>query len=201
MVKVQHTRHTIKPEAIKLIFVHPKAEVTQKEAHNLVMAVVEQPAVPLVMASLASRVEVLMVCTIKLVQAVQNILGGVAVNNVEEDDYAQAVSGIDKLLEIFWGTISAARSEEVVNLVAKAGVVSVLHDGHELDDIVAEILDTRQHVLGELLVSRNTLLGCGDADMGLVHASTCGLLGSRMLELIPFRRRWVPEVCIVGGRD
>ena len=201
MVNVQHARHSIKSEAIELILIHPEAEITEKETHNLVVTVIEQSAIPLVVASLASRVEVLMVCAVELIDTIQHVLGGVAVDDIEEHNNTQAVSSVDELLEILWGTISTACSVKVVDLVTKTSVVGVLHDGHELNHVVAEMLDTRQHVLGELFVSRHAFLGCGDANMGLIHTSTCRLLGSGMLELILFCWWRVPEVCVIRGRD
>ena len=107
---------------------------------------------------------------------------------------------VDKLLELLWCTVSTAGCEEVVDLVAKASIIRMLHNSHELDDVVAEVLDPGQHVLGELLVGSHTLLGGGDADMGLIHANTGGLLRSRVLELVRLLGRRVPEARIVNGR-
>lgn len=40
-----------------------------------------------------------------------------------------------------------------------AGVVGVFHDGHELDGVVAEALDTGEHASGELLIGSDAKLG------------------------------------------
>lgn len=198
---IEHASDTIKSETIKVILVHPETQVAEQEAHNLVVAVVEQSAVPLVMATFASTMEVLVIGSVKLVQAVQNILGGVAMNDIEQYSNSQAVSGVNQLLEVLGGSISTAGSEEVVNLITKTGVVGMLHNRHQLDNIVAQIFDTGQHVSGELLVGGHTLFGGGDTDMGLVHSSTARLGWSGVLELVSLFSRRVPESSIVCGRD
>lgn len=55
-------------------------------------------------------------------------------------------------------TIATAGSEKVGDLVAKGGVVGVLHDGHELDGIVAQLLDAGKDIGGELGEQANTAL-------------------------------------------
>lgn len=119
------------------------------------MPIVEQPAVPLVMLSPGPPVEVLMIGAIELVQSIEDILRGVAVNNVQQDNEAQAVGSVDQLLEVLRRAIPAAGGEEVVDLVAKTCIIGMLHDGHELYDIIAQRLDPWEHVLGELLVCGN----------------------------------------------
>jgi hypothetical protein len=50
---------------------------------------------------------------------------------------------INQLLQILGGPVATARREEVVHLVPEAGIVGMLHDGHQLDSVVAKVLDTR----------------------------------------------------------
>jgi hypothetical protein len=69
-------------------------------------------------------------------------------------------------------------------LVAKAGVVGVFHDGHELHGIVALLLDKRQNVVLEVSVGGNLGLGRRDAHMGLVDAHVSRLSRAGVFELI-----------------
>jgi hypothetical protein len=108
---------------------------------------------------LGTVVEVAAVGAIHLVKAVEDVLGGVAVDDVQQYDQAETVGRVNELLEVLGGAVATAGCEEAVDLVAETGVVSVLHDGHELDHVVAQVFDAGQHVLGELLVG-------GDAELG-----------------------------------
>jgi hypothetical protein len=75
----------------------------------------------------------------------------------------------------------------------------VLHDGHELDNIVPKVADARQDVVGELFVCRDFAVGRGDSDVGLVNAGALGLRGALVLENVLVGR--VPETGIVDGGD
>lgn len=200
MVEIQHACHAVKTEAIELILVHPESEIAEEESKNFMMAVVEQPAVPLVVSPFAACMEVLMVCPVKLVDAIQDVLGRVAVNHIKQNSKSHAMSSVNKLLKILRGAIAAACGKEVVDLVAKAGIVSMLHNGHKLDDVVSKLLDAREHVLGELLVCGYTKLRRGNSNMGLVDTHALGLLGARVLECIPLTGWGIPEPGVVGRR-
>lgn len=68
---------------------------------------------------------------------------------------AQAVGGIDELLELFGRAEAGRDGEEVGDLVAEGGVVGVLHHGHQLNGRVARLLDVGQQVLSELCNNYN----------------------------------------------
>lgn len=159
MVLVEHARHTVETETIEVVLIHPEPQVAEQESHDFVMTVIEQPAVPQLVAATSSLVEVLVVCAVEFVESIQNVLGGMAVNNVEKHSDSHAVSHVDQFLEVFRWSVTTASGEEVVDLVPKAGIVGMLHNCHELDNVVSEISDSGQHVLGELLVSCNAQLG------------------------------------------
>lgn len=99
---------------------------------------------------------------------------------------------------------------------------SYIHDRHELDGVVAELLDARQGVLGELGVGPHSRLRRADADcretssarmtkffqvwsarsertVSFVHLGRDRLGRARVLEAIRVGR--VPEAGVVNGRD
>ena len=82
VVRVQHAGNTVKSETVELVLLHPETQITEQEAQNLMMTIVEQPAVPQLMSSLYALVEVEVVATIEHVQAIEHILGRVAVNHI-----------------------------------------------------------------------------------------------------------------------
>ena len=159
MVTVEHAGDTVEAEAIKLVLLHPESKVTQEEAQHFMAAIVEQPTVPQLMATLDTLMEIEVVGPIEHVNSIQHVLRSMAVHDVQQNHQAQAVGSVDELLEVLGGSVATAGGEEVVHLVAETGIVSMLHDGHELDSIVAQVLDARQHVLCELLVGRDSRLG------------------------------------------
>lgn len=73
MVYIKHTCDSVETEAIEAVFFHPETKVAQKEAQDLVVAVVEQPTVPQVMSALSSFMEIKVVCSIKHVQSIIDI--------------------------------------------------------------------------------------------------------------------------------
>lgn len=163
------------------------------------VTVVEQPTIPQLMTTAATFMEVLVICSIKFVQSVQHVLGGVTVDDVKKHDDAHAMSSIDQLLQVLGWSISATRSKEVVDLVTKAGIVRMLHDRHELNDVIPKALDSRQHVVGKLFVGRNSQLRRGNSNMCFVDASALRLLRPRVFELVLFGCGWVPEASFVRG--
>ena len=107
---------------------------------------------------------------------------------------------IDQLFQIVWEAVATAGSEEAVDLIAKTGIVCVLHDGHELDGVVAKVFDARQDVVGELLVGCDLWIGRGDANMSLVNPQALRLWWSLVLEDVALVLGWVPEASVVHGR-
>lgn len=198
-MQVQHTRHAIESETIKLVLVHPESQVAEQESHDFMMTIVEEPAVPLIMTSPTTCVEILVVRPIELIQSIEDVLGSMTVDDIQQDNEAQAMGGIDKLLQVLRRAIAAAGGEEIIDLVAKAGVVCMFHNSHELDDIIAKILDAWEHVLGELLVGCDSELGRRDTDVCLVYTNALWLLRPLVFKDIFILGRRVPESGIVGG--
>ena len=101
------------------------------------VAVVEQTTVPQLVTALGTLMEVEVISAIKHVDPIDNILGRMAVNNIQKNHQTHAVGGINKLLQILGVSIATAGRKEIVDLVAETGIVGMLHDGHQLDGIVS----------------------------------------------------------------
>lgn len=61
-------------------------------------------------------------------------------------------------------------SKEVGDMVSEGAVVGVLLQGHDLDGIVAQLADARQHGHAEVQVAVHARLLTGHADVALVDA-------------------------------
>lgn len=153
---VEHACDAIEAEAVKLILVHPEPQVAEQEPHHLVVTIIKESAVPQIVATSAAFVEILVIRSIEVIQAIEDVLGSMAMHDVEQHSEAHSVGRVDKFLEVLWRPVPAAGGEEVVDLVAKACVVCMLHDGHELDDVVTEATNPGKHVLGKFFVRGNT---------------------------------------------
>jgi phosphoenolpyruvate carboxylase len=175
MMNVEHAGYSVESESVELVLLHPEAKIAEEESHDFVMAIVEQSAVPLVMISLPTSMEVLVICAIELVETIENILRGMAMDHVKEDDQTHTMSSVNELLQILWRPVSAAGREEVVDLIAEAGIVRMLHDCHKLNHIVTQVLDPWKHVFREFLVRCHALLRSGDSDVRFIDTCTLGL--------------------------
>ena len=182
------------PEAIKVVLLDVPSKIRQQEAQRLPVVVVEQPTVPHGVATALSAVKVAVVRAVEHVEAVEHVLGRVAVHDVEQHQHAQAVRRVDQLLELLGRAEPTRDGVEARDLVAEAGVVRVLHDAHELDAVVAEVGDHRQHVARELEIRRDARLARRHAHVCLVDLEA--LVGAEHRPLVPplvgLARRRIP---------
>jgi hypothetical protein len=119
VVDVHHTRDTVKSEAIKFEFLHIKPEIAEEKAENLVASIVEQSAIPELVVPFRSAMEVEMICSVVHIETVQDVLAGVRMDDIKQNDYAHAMGCIDELFQFFGGAVSRARGEEAGDLISK----------------------------------------------------------------------------------
>ena len=62
--------------------------------------VVEESAIPKLVATFAALVEVEVVCSVEQVQPIKYVFAGVRVNDVEKDSDTHPVRSVDELLEL-----------------------------------------------------------------------------------------------------
>ena len=127
VVDVHHTRDTVEPETIKFEFLHIEPKIAEEEAENLVASVVEQPTIPQFVLSFRTAMEVEVVCTIKRIKAVKNVLASVRMNNIEQNNYPQAVSCVNEFFQFFGGAVARTCGKETGNLVSKGWKAIIRH--------------------------------------------------------------------------
>mmetsp|Transcript_38602 Transcript_38602/g.114640 ORF Transcript_38602/g.114640 Transcript_38602/m.114640 type:complete len:500 (+) Transcript_38602:1140-2639(+) len=184
MVVVHHRRDAVKAVAVKLVLVHPPARVGQQETHRLPVAIVEQPRVPHPVVAALAAVEVHRVGAIKHVDAVDRVLRRMRVHDVHEHDKAEPMRLVNERLELLGSAAARGSCKEVGHVVAERAVVRVLLDCHDLDGVVAELADARQHVPAELKVRVDLGLGARHADVALVDAHAPRLGRAWVLERV-----------------
>jgi hypothetical protein len=75
----------------------------------------------------------------------------------------------------------------------------MLHNSHQLDRIISQLLDPRQNILRKLGIRANPALVRGYADMSFVDKDVLWLGRSTVLELILLG--WVPETGFIDWGD
>ena len=104
----------------------------------------------------------------EVAQALNLILHGMRVYDVHDDGNAHLVGGVNHLLQVLRRAEATAGSEEAADVIAKGAIVGMLLDSHDLNGVVAVLLDARQHVLGKLLVGAYLLSILSHAHVALV---------------------------------
>ena len=107
VVVIEHGGDAVEAEAVEMEFVEPVLTVGQEEVYHLVLAIVEAEAVPLVVLTTVTRVEVLVRIATQVAESLDLILHSMRVNKVHDDSKAVLVSGIYKFLQVFRSTEAA----------------------------------------------------------------------------------------------
>ena len=168
VVVVQHGGDAVKAEAVKVVFGHPVLQVAQQEVDDARLAVVEALGSPGGMVALGAVVEELPGGAVEHVDALGGVLHGVGVDHVQQHTNAHFVGLIHQVFQVLGLAEPGGGGEEVGDLVAEGAVVGMLHNGHELDGVVARLLDSGQGVVGELAVGAHLTLLLGHTHVGLV---------------------------------
>ena len=169
-VQVHHRGDPVEAKTVEAILLHPEADIAQQEAQHLHLAVVEDERIPHVVPPLWAGVEILVLGSVELVESVVDVLDRMAMDQVQQHAQTQAVGRVDQVFEVLGRAEAGRRSVEVAHVISEGAVVGVLHDGHELHGVVAEVGDARQHLFGELVVGPDFLLFLRHTDVGFVAA-------------------------------
>jgi len=73
MMGIKHARNAVKPKSVKVVLVHPESQITKEKSHDFMTTIVEQPAVPQLMLTFWSTMEIAAIRAIELIQAIQHI--------------------------------------------------------------------------------------------------------------------------------
>jgi hypothetical protein len=85
MMCIHHARHAVEPEAVKLVLVHVVPQIGEQEAHDLVVAVVEEPRVPELVLALGALVEILVVGPVEFIKTVEHVFARVRVHDIKQN--------------------------------------------------------------------------------------------------------------------
>lgn len=143
----------IEAEAVDLILIEEPCQVGKKESLHLVLGIVEQHRVPAAVVASLATVREAVVGAVEVLDAVVHVVARVRVNEVDDDTQSHAVRLVDQVLEVVRCARARAHTKEARDMVTKATIVRVLLYGHQLNHVVACLLDAVQVVIGEVTVA------------------------------------------------
>ena len=77
----------------------------------------------------------------------------------------------------------------------------MLHNRHELDGVVAQLLDTREDITRKLCVGSDAIFVRRDPDMSFIDTKALGGRWGRVFELVTLFLGGIPESGIIRGGD
>ena len=105
---------------------------------------------------------------VKFVDAFTGIFAGMGVNDIQQHRDAHLVGSVDQFLQFLRHAEPGRSGKEIGNLVAKGCIVRMLHDSHDLNGVVTQILDAGQRVLTELIEGADFALLLRHTDVALI---------------------------------
>ena len=169
VVMVEHGGHAVEAEAVEMVFGHPEFQVAQQEVDDAGLSVVEALGAPGGVVALGAVVEELPGGAVEHIDALGGVLHGVGVDHVQQHAQPHFVGLVYQVFQVLGLAEPAGGGIEVRHLIAEAAIVGVLHNGHELDGVVARFLHSGQHQVRKLPISANLALLLGHAHVGLVN--------------------------------
>ena len=120
------------------------------------------------MPSGGAVVEVEIFTAVKFAEAFRRVFHAMAMDYVHDYGYALAVGVVHQSLEFLRRAKTGAEGKEVGHLVAEGAVIRMLLQGHNLDGVIAKLLDAGKDFRAEFFKRTNFFLLRGHADMALI---------------------------------
>ena len=160
-----------------MVLLHIELQIGKQEVDDFVLIVIEALGVPGTVVALCALVEELVGSTVKEVEAFPGVLAGVGMDHVQKHRDAQLMGFINKPFQRLGSSETGGDRKEIADLVAERAVVGMLHDRHDLNGVVAKLVDAGQNVFPELIEGANLALLLAHTDMALVNKKV--LLGHK----------------------
>ena len=168
MVTIEHGGHAIEAEAVKMELREPILHVGEQKVEDAVFAVVKEFGAPSRMIPSAAAVEKLPHGAVKFMDALRLVAHGVGVYQIQQHPQAQLVGTVDEVLQLLRRAEPAGRGEKVGNLIAEAGVIGMLHNGHQLHCVVSPLGNPGQRIVRKRPIAADARLLLSHAHMGFI---------------------------------
>src|SRR5690606_36877060 len=96
VMKIHHRGDAVETEAVNMKLFYPILDIREQELQHFGFTVVEELRVPCAVVSPTSGVKILVVRTIKLIQALGDIFHSVRVHQVDDNGNAHIVGRVDQ---------------------------------------------------------------------------------------------------------
>ena len=119
MVVIHDACHCVKSKAINLVLGQVPGQIGEQESEHLILGVVKDHRIPSAMVTFFSGVGVAVIRPIEPIDAIVDVVRGVRVHDVDDDEDAQTVCLVHQVLEVVWVSLSRARGEVACHMVSK----------------------------------------------------------------------------------
>ena len=137
--------------------------------YHFIFAIIKTERIPCRMFTTCSRIEILIRITGKIAQTFYLVLHSMRVNNIHYYSNPQSVSSINQFFELFRSTETRRSRKETRYMVAKATVIRMFLNGHNLNTVVTSFCYTRKNLFTELTVSSNFFFLLSHTDMAFIN--------------------------------
>ena len=186
VVQIQHGRHGVHADAVDVVLPEPEGGGGEQEALNLAAPVVKDPGAPGGVLPLAPVGVLVAGGAVELVEPV-GVLAEVGGHPVEDDADAGLVHVVHEVHEVLGRAVPGGGGEVAGALIAPAGVVGVLGDGQQLDEVEAHLLDVGGQLPGQAAVVEEVpvLPALPGAQVDLINIQRRGIDGMVMAAFPP----------------
>ena len=157
VIQVQHGRHSVHPETVHMVLLHPVECIADEEVLDLVLAVIKYLGAPVRVFPLPGVRIFKKGFAVKVSQAM-GILGEVGRNPVQYDAYAVLMQVVDKIHELRRCAIAGGGSKVPRNLISPGAVEGVFCNAHKLHMGIAHLLYISCQFMGSLCVCIKAVL-------------------------------------------
>ena len=148
------------------------------------------------MISFGAAVGETVVSSIEPIDAIIDVVGGMRVNQIDDNPDSKTVSCVDQILKVVRGTRPRRYAKESRNMISETRIVRVLLNGHELNDIIPSIFDPLKIVLRVVSVRTDPPKLLRHAYMRFINPHTLMLYLNWFWVLPLVSCRWIPEHAI-----
>lgn len=104
VMMVENGGDSIESETINLVLIKEPSEVGEQESLDLILGVVEEHGVPTRVVSSVTSVREAVIGSIEFVDTVNDVVGSVGMDQIDDDLEAHAVCLVDEEFEIIWSS-------------------------------------------------------------------------------------------------
>ena len=168
-MEINHGRHPVETETVKMEFLHPVTQVRQQETPHLVTREIEHPRPPVRMGPRLAPVAIQIIAPVQAVQALVLVLHKMRMHHVHHHADAHPVRLPYQSLQVVGRAEAGRRRKEIRHMVAETAVIRVLGNPHQLQYIIPRFFYPGQDIGGKFRIRPHAFLFLRHPHMRLVN--------------------------------